>query len=177
VLDGVDLVHLNAGVTTGEGDIAAVTDEQYVRLRSINLDGVVFGARAAARDMAGRGGSIVATASVAGLLGFAPDPLYTAVKHGVVGLVRALGPALGPKGIRINAVCPGIVDTPLLPPGASARLHDAGYPLIDPAEVAAAVVAAATSGRTGECWTVLPGRDSQPFTFAPVDMPRPSAVE
>jgi NAD(P)-dependent dehydrogenase (short-subunit alcohol dehydrogenase family) len=157
-------------VATGERELAKVSDEQYRRLMSINVDGVVLGAREAARAMAGRGGAIVATASVAGLLGFAPDPVYTAAKHAVVGLVRALGPALQPDGITVNAVCPGIVETGLIPPEAAARLREAGYELIDPSEVAATVLAAATSGRTGECWTVLPGVESQPFDFARVDI-------
>jgi len=170
-LDGVDLVHLNAGVTTGERELAQVTDEQYRRLMSINLDGVVLGAREAARAMAGRGGAIVATASVAGLLGFAPDPVYTAAKHAVVGLVRALGPALEPDGITVNAVCPGIVETGLVPPPVADRLRDAGFPLLAPEAVAAAVYAAATSGRTGECWTVLAGVEPKPFDFAEVDIP------
>jgi NAD(P)-dependent dehydrogenase (short-subunit alcohol dehydrogenase family) len=170
-LDGIELVHLNAGVATGERELAKVSDDQYRRLMSINVDGVVLGAREAARAMAGRGGAIVATASVAGLLGFAPDPVYTAAKHAVVGLVRALGPALQPDGITVNAVCPGIVETGLVPSEVADRLRSAGYPLIDPSEVAAAVHAAATSGRTGECWTVLPGVEPEPFDFAVVDIP------
>jgi NAD(P)-dependent dehydrogenase (short-subunit alcohol dehydrogenase family) len=171
VLDGVDLVHLNAGVATGERDLAKVSDEQYRRLMSTNLDGVVFGAREAARAMAGRGGAIVATASVAGLLGFAPDPVYTAAKHAVVGLVRALGPALAPEGITVNAVCPGIVETGLIPPEMVGRLREAGVEVLDPATVAATVWAAATSGRTGECWTVLAGAEPRPFAFGVVDIP------
>ncbi len=170
-LDGVDLVHLNAGVVTGEGALADVTDEQYRRILGVNVDGVVFGAREAARAMAGRGGAIVATASLAGLLGFFPDPLYTLTKHAVVGLVRALGPALEPQGITINAVCPGVVETPLLSAEGAARLRAAGHELIDPASVAATVLAAATSGRSGECWTVLAGVESAPFSFARVDIP------
>jgi NAD(P)-dependent dehydrogenase (short-subunit alcohol dehydrogenase family) len=175
-LDGVDLVHLNAGVATGERDLANVTDEQYRRLMSINVDGVVLGAREAARAMSDRGGSdrggaIVATASVAGLLGFAPDPVYTAAKHAVVGLVRALGPALEPQGITVNAVCPGIVETGLVPSPIVDRLREAGVGVLDPAEVAAAVYAAAMSGRTGECWTVLSGVEPKPFDFAEVDIP------
>jgi NAD(P)-dependent dehydrogenase (short-subunit alcohol dehydrogenase family) len=170
-LDGADLVHLNAGVSTGERDLANVTDEQYRRLMSINLDGVVLGAREAARTMAGRGGAIVATASVAGLIGFAPDPVYTAAKHAVVGLVRALGPALEPDGITVNAVCPGIVETGLVPSAVVDRLREAGMGVLAPEDVAAAVYAAATSGRTGECWTVLAGVEPKPFDFAEVDIP------
>jgi NAD(P)-dependent dehydrogenase (short-subunit alcohol dehydrogenase family) len=168
-LDGVGLVHLNAGIVTGERELAKVSDDQYRRLMSVNVDGVVFGAREAARSME-RPGAIVATASVAGLIGFPPDPIYTAAKHAVVGLVRALAPALEPDGLTINAVCPGIVATGLVPPEVADRLRDAGYQLIDPDEVAATVWAAATSGRTGECWTVLPGQESEPFRFGDLDL-------
>ena len=170
-LEGVELVHLNAGVTTGERDLASVTDEQYRRLMSINLDGVVLGAREAARAMAGRGGAIVATASVAGLLGFSGDPVYTAAKHAVVGLVRALGPALDPEGITINAVCPAIVETGLVPADVVVRLREAGVEVLAAEDVARTVYAAATSGRTGECWTVLAGVEPEPFGFAEVAIP------
>ena len=89
----LDVVHLNAGVTTGEGDIRELTDAQYERVMRVNVDGVVYGARAAARSMAASGGgAIVVTASVAGLIGFSADPIYTLTKHAVVGLVRAERP-------------------------------------------------------------------------------------
>jgi NAD(P)-dependent dehydrogenase (short-subunit alcohol dehydrogenase family) len=168
-LDGVDLVHLNAGVVTGQGQLVDVTDEQFRRIMGVNVDGVVFGAREAARAMAERGGAVVATASLAGVLAFGPDPLYTLTKHAVVGLVRALGRSLEPQGITVNAVCPGIVETPLVSADGASRLREAGIALIDPDEVAAAVLAAATSGRTGECWTVIAGADPAPHAFAPVD--------
>lgn len=167
LLDGVELVHLNAGVVTGAvPDLAELTDEQYRRIMGVNVDGVVFGLREALRSMPD-GAAVVATASVAGLLGFAPDPIYTATKHAVVGLVRA---AAGGR-LRVNAVCPGIVATPLVGPEATAMLEAVGYQFIDPSQVADAVVAAATSGRSGECWTVLPGRENEPFTFAEVAIP------
>jgi NAD(P)-dependent dehydrogenase (short-subunit alcohol dehydrogenase family) len=169
VLDGVTLVHLNAGVTTGERDFAAVGDEQYRRILSVNVDGVVFGAREAARAMAGTGGAIVATASIAGIWPFAPDPIYTMTKHAVVGLVRSLAAPLGERGITVNAVCPGLVETGLIPPEAAATLRDAGLRLMDPSQVAEAVVAASSSGRSGECWTVLPDRPPTVHTFADVD--------
>ena len=113
------------------------------------------------------GAAVVATASVAGIWGFDRDPVYTLSKHAVVGLVRALA---GGR-LRVNAVCPGIVETPLGGPEATAMLQAAGYQFIDPSQVADAVVAAATAGRSGECWTVLPGRENEPFTFAEVALP------
>ncbi len=67
----VQLACLNAGVITGERDIAALTDEQYRRAVSVNVDGVVFGVRALARRMQ-RGSAIVATSSLAGLTEFRP---------------------------------------------------------------------------------------------------------
>ena len=166
LLDGVELVHLNAGVTTGALDLAQLTDEQYRRIMGVNVDGVVFGVREAFRSMPD-GAAVVATASVAGLLGFPPDPIYTATKHAVVGLVRAASTGR----LRVNAVCPGIVDTPLVGAEAKTVLEQIGYQFIDPSQVAEAVVAAATSGRSGECWTVLPGRDNEPFSFAEVAIP------
>lgn len=167
LLADIGLVHLNAGVTTGQGDPAVLSDDEYRRIMGVNVDGVVHGVREAYRSMPD-GGAVVVTASVAGLLGFAPDPIYTLTKHAVVGLVRAL--TAQPR-LTVNAVCPGIVETPLLGAEMATFLRDSGYQLIDPAEVASAVVAAATSGRTGECWTVLPGREPAPFAFAPVDIP------
>lgn len=165
---GLDVIHLNAGVTTGEGDIRNLTDAQYERIMRVNVDGVVYGARAAARAMSasGRsGGAIVATASVAGLIGFSPDPIYTLTKHAVVGLVRSLGPALAPLGITVNAVNPGIVDTPLVPDEVKPMLEAGGMKLIPPSQIADAVVAAITSGRTGECWACLRDQGNHPWTF------------
>jgi NAD(P)-dependent dehydrogenase (short-subunit alcohol dehydrogenase family) len=163
---GLDVIHLNAGVTTGEGDIRNLTDAQYERIMRVNVDGVVYGARAAAAAMAERGGgAIVATASVAGLIGFSADPIYTLTKHAVVGLVRALGPALAPLGVTVNAVNPGIVDTPLVPEEVKPLLEAGGMKLIPPSQIADAVVSAITSGRTGECWACLRDRANEPWTF------------
>src|SRR5436189_253206 len=85
--------------------------------------------------------------------GFAPaDPLYTLTKHAVVGLVRAVAPQLSERGIRINAVAPGFVDTPLLGDDGRARFVAAGFPLLRPEEVAEAVLAAAESNASGQVW-------------------------
>jgi NAD(P)-dependent dehydrogenase (short-subunit alcohol dehydrogenase family) len=165
-----DLVLLNAGVTTGEGELANLTDQQYARIIGVNINGVVFGARAAAAKMAGRGGTIVATASLAGLIGFAPDPIYTLTKHAVIGFVRAVAPQLELQGITINAVCPGVVDTPLVGDEGKSLLEAAGVPLIPAAQIAEAVVGAVRSGRTGEAWTCLPGRPAEVFNFPEIGL-------
>ena len=107
-LGGVDYVYLNAGVTTQEGDITSLTDDQYRRIMAVNVDGVVFGARALVPELVARGGgALVATASLAGLVAFAADPIYALTKHAVVGLVRGLALTLVDQGITVNAVCPG----------------------------------------------------------------------
>lgn len=153
----VDIAYLNAGVTTGEADIWNLTDEQYRRLLGANVDGVVFGTRALAPVIAGRGGgAIVVTASLAGLISFPLDPIYTLSKHAAVGFVRSVAPQLQTKGISINAICPGVVDTPLVGDGRE-MLRQAGFPLIDPDEIADAVINAITSGDTGQCWAVQKG--------------------
>jgi len=91
--------------------------ELYRRAMSVNLDGVVFGVHAVLPALRARGGgAIVATASLAGLTGVPLDPLYAANKHGVVGLVRSLGPTLSAEGIRINAVCPGFAESGMIAP-------------------------------------------------------------
>src|SRR5438105_976879 len=81
------------------------------------------------------GGSIVATASLAGLVAYATDPLYALTKHAVVGLVRGLAPLLAEHGVKINCVCPGITDTPMIGAARDA-LVETGFPLITPEEIA-----------------------------------------
>ena len=169
---GIDLAHLNAGVTTGESDITKVTDEIYARATGVNVDGVFFGVRAVVPAMAARGGgSIVATASLAGLIGFSPDPVYCLTKHAVVGLVRSLGPQLGEQGIVINAVCPSIVDTPLI---ADMRevLESSRFPLIDVEAVSTVVVELLGGDASGEAMVIQAGREALPFRFARPPGPR-----
>jgi NAD(P)-dependent dehydrogenase (short-subunit alcohol dehydrogenase family) len=172
----VDVACLNAGVVTGEADVTALSDEAYRRALAANVDGVVLGTRALARTMA-PGGSIVATASLAGLVPVESDPVYTLTKHAVVGFVRSVAPQLGARGIRINAVCPGIADTPMLPPEWRARLGDAGFPLLRPEEIAETVLAILRGDGTGEAWPVQPGRKPEPFRFPNVPGPRTPGAE
>ena len=79
--------------------MTAVTDESYRRIVSVNVDGVFYGVRAVVPSIEARGGgAIVATASLAGLISYSPDPVYAMTKHAVVGLVRALAPQLRSQG-------------------------------------------------------------------------------
>ena len=158
----VDVACLNAGVLTGE-----LTVESYRRAVSVNVDGVVLGVLRLREVM--REGAIVATASLAGLTGMPSDPVYSLTKHAVVGFVRSMAPQLEP--VRLNAVCPGLADTPMVD-GEREALEAAGFPLLAPDAVADAVWRAATSGRSGECWFVQPGREPAPFRFPHLPGPR-----
>ena len=159
----VDLACLNAGVTTGEDDVAKLTEEQYRRILRVNVDGVVFGVRRLSQLM--DGGAIVVTASLAGLTTMEIDPIYGGTKHFVVGFVRSVAKQLGERGITINAVCPAIVDTPLLGAGGAERVRAAGYELLGPEQVAEAILTAGRSGETGQAWPVIPGRPLAPYPF------------
>ncbi|HLX21566.1 MAG TPA: SDR family oxidoreductase, partial [Gaiellaceae bacterium] len=102
-----DAAFLNAGIGVGFPDVADLPDAAIDRIVRANLVGVVFGARECANRLMPRGGSIVCTASLAGLTGMPFDPMYTATKHAVVGFVRGAADGLSRHGIRINAICPG----------------------------------------------------------------------
>jgi len=169
---GIDLAHLNAGVMTGEADITKLSDDAYRRVMGVNVDGVVFGVRTLVPAMASRGGgAIVATASLAGLIGFSPDPMYCLTKHAVVGLVRSLEPQLAQLHITINAVCPSIVDTPLIG-DARDLLEQSGFPLIDASVVAEAVVDRLSGDETGQAMVIQAGREALAFRFARPPGPR-----
>ena len=168
-IGSVDLACLNAGILTAERNVRELSAEDYRKAVAVNVDGVVLGVLRLARVM--ERGSIVATASLAGLVGMPLDPVYSLTKHALVGFVRSVAQQLAP--VTINAICPGIADTPML------DMHDqralfaaAGFPLLCPEEVAEAMWRAAASDGTGECWFVQPGREPAPFTFANVPGPR-----
>jgi NAD(P)-dependent dehydrogenase (short-subunit alcohol dehydrogenase family) len=170
---GLDLVHLNAGVASGCGVGDDFDLERYRRARGINLDGVVFGIHAALPALRARGGgTIVATASLAGLMAVPPEPIYGATKHAVVGLVRSLGPALAADGVRINALCPGFADTALVE-DIREWVDAVGAPLLTVADVVDAFMSVVASDEVGQCWFVQPGRPSEPFAFRNVPGPRP----
>ena len=163
-----DAAFLNAGVTTGEADVAALGDEQYRRILRVNVDGVVLGVRELAARLMPNGGSIVATASLAGLTGSPLDPVYALTKYAVVGFVRSVAPQLKTKGIRINALCPAFTDTPLVVDELRGALP---APLIDPGFVAEAALRALHDEETGRAWVVQLNR-IEPFRYPGVPGPR-----
>ncbi len=110
----VDIVIANAGAAES-APLIETDSALWARMLAINLTGTFLTFREGLRRMERRGwGRLIAVASTAGLKGYAYVAPYCAAKHGVVGLVRALAQEIVGKGITVNAVCPGFMDTPLL---------------------------------------------------------------
>jgi len=168
---GIDLFFLNAGVSTGCGVADDFDLLRYRRAMGVNLDGVVFGVHAALPVLARRGGgSIVCTASMAGLTGTPFDPVYGANKHAVVGLARALGPALAPQGITVNAFCPGFAETKIIT-DLREVLDASGTPIIPVEKAGAAVLEIFDSTETGQAWLLQAGRDLMQYRFRGIPGP------
>jgi len=145
---GVDIVHNNAGLVSGEPLWPDITPETLLRVMGVNLGGVVVGTQMAIPYLRQRGGgAIVNTASMASLYPMVVDPIYSATKAGVTMFTRACAP-LAEEGIRVNAVLPGLVNTALLPKsGDGERWADWAYSardamgIMEPSVVADAVLA------------------------------------
>jgi NAD(P)-dependent dehydrogenase (short-subunit alcohol dehydrogenase family) len=177
-LGGVDIAFLNAGIAIGHPEIETLPDEVYRLIMRVNVDGVVYGARAAVRAMEGRGGgAIVATSSLAGLIPFPPDPVYDLTKHAVVGFIRSIAPGLLAKGITANTVNPGMTDTNIISDDAREVIRTANFPLMPASQIADAVFRIVTGGGTGECWVCQPGRDPEPYRFHDVPGPRTEGAQ
>jgi NAD(P)-dependent dehydrogenase (short-subunit alcohol dehydrogenase family) len=163
-----DAAFLNAGIGIGHPDVAELPDDELDRIVRANFLGVVYGTRECARRLMPNGGAIVATASLAGLVGMPYDPMYTATKHAVVGWVRSASAGLAARGIRLNALCPGFTDTPIVEDELRGQLP---VPLMEPSFVAQAALAALNDSETGRAWIVQPGR-IEPYSFRGVPGPR-----
>lgn len=169
---GLDIALLNAGVAGGFASWDDLDLERYRTMVGVNVDGVVFGVRAALPALRRRGGgAVVATASLAGLAPASATPVYALSKGAVVQFVRSMAPPLAVEGIRLTALCPGFVETPLLT-GMVERFHESGFPLLTADEVAAAAVDLALHGEAGACVICQPGRAPTAYAFRGVPGPR-----
>lgn len=110
----IDVLFNNAGVLGPEADLESLSRSERDQLLAVNVEGTWNGCRAALPAMKSRGrGAIVNMASVSGLRGSPSLATYSLTKGAIVGFTRALAGEAGPHGVRVNAVCPGVVDTDL----------------------------------------------------------------
>jgi NAD(P)-dependent dehydrogenase (short-subunit alcohol dehydrogenase family) len=134
----LDILFCNAGITLPK-TLAASNDEEIERLLAVNLVGPMYAARRAIALMLQQpnGGTILFTASKTGLVAQTDSPVYCASKGAIVMLAKALALDYATRGIRVNALCPGIIDTPMLrrfvdampDPAASWATHSAAQPM------------------------------------------------
>jgi NAD(P)-dependent dehydrogenase (short-subunit alcohol dehydrogenase family) len=162
-----DIVCLNAGVSTNSNVFGALTNypfehldnDSYQHIMSINVDGVVFGARAVIPGMVERkSGHILVTASLAGIVAIAADPIYGLTKHAMVGLTKSLGAALEPLGVCVSALCPAFLDTPLLSEETRQNLNSLGLGIMDVSIAGDLAMRALTERISGAQWIVMDGQ-------------------
>jgi NAD(P)-dependent dehydrogenase (short-subunit alcohol dehydrogenase family) len=166
-LGPAQVVIANAGIIGDGTEIAELEPAAWRRVIDVNLTGTFLTAKAAVPQLREAEGprSMVLVSSICGLTASQGFAAYNASKHGVIGLMRTLAHELGPEGVRVNAVCPGWVNTPML----AASLEDAeaddpsGFTsmnlierLIDPDEVTGAVVWLASPSAGAVTGVVLP---------------------
>ena len=123
----LDIVHLNAGtmlrpqgVSMSDDPLQHITAGRIEQVFAININGVALGLLATLDHLTAPGGDVVVTASIAGLTPYPADPIYSVSKHAVVALVANFAPLLDARGIRINAICPGGIETDMAPPDVKA---------------------------------------------------------
>jgi len=108
----IDILHNNVGIES-RADILDLAEDEWDRVMAVDLKSMMLASQAAVRKMLGRGGAITCVSSIAALRGH-QRTAYAAAKAGVIGLVITLAEQLGPQGIRVNAIAPGQVWTPMV---------------------------------------------------------------
>jgi NAD(P)-dependent dehydrogenase (short-subunit alcohol dehydrogenase family) len=142
---GLDILYNNAGIAVGVPGYPQAEIKRWRRVIEIDLFAVILGCHLAAPLMDPKGGAIINTASMAGLYPYKEDPVYGAAKAGVVNFTYSLAPWAAKRNIRVNCVCPGVVDTPLVRKGIEAAKRagqTAGVPstIMPPSAIANAVL-------------------------------------
>ncbi|MDQ2636116.1 MAG: mycofactocin-coupled SDR family oxidoreductase, partial [Actinomycetota bacterium] len=140
-LGRLDIVVANAGIGNGGQTLDKTSEDDWRDMIDVNLSGVWKSVKAAVPHIlsGGRGGSIILTSSVGGLKPYPHTGHYIAAKHGVIGLMRTFAVELGQHSVRVNAVCPTNVNTPLFMNDGTMKLFrpDLENPGVDDLAVAA----------------------------------------
>jgi NAD(P)-dependent dehydrogenase (short-subunit alcohol dehydrogenase family) len=161
----LDIVHNNAGIVGGEPEWPDTPAERVSAMIAVNLGGVIHGTRLACDAMRGRGGAVVNTSSTTALNPLPFDAVYAATKAGILHFTRSCAAMAANLGVRVNAVCPGITDTPIIAktgdgthpaPWLSGAL--ATRPMASPEDVAAAVVALAVDDTKAGDYVIVEGK-------------------
>lgn len=172
----LDVAFLNAGLYGAAEGLHTVDEALFDTLIAVNLKGAFNGIKAV-QPVIAQGGAVVVTASAAGVVGHPANPAYSAAKHGVVGLVKSCVDAFAARGARINALCPGGVETPLIGAADVAMIDPQDLPRVPlrgmgraqhVAEVALWLASPAAGFITGQAQVLDAALLS---TFAPVMLP------
>lgn len=172
----LDIAFLNAGLYGAAEGLDTVDEALFDKLIAVNLKGAYNGIKAV-QPVIAEGGAVIVTASAAGVIGHPANPAYSAAKHGVVGLVKSCVDAFAARGARINALCPGGVETPLIGAPDVAIVASADLPRVPlrgmgraqhVAEVALWLASPASGFITGQAQVLDAALLS---TFAPVMLP------
>ncbi|WP_116202814.1 glucose 1-dehydrogenase [Amycolatopsis circi] len=163
----LDMAFNNAGIQVPPTDAADETADAFDQVNAVNLRGVWAAMKHELQQMREQGsGAIVNCSSLGGLVGLPERAAYHASKHGVIGLTRSAAVEYAPRGVRINAVCPGVIDTPMV-----------ADMIENQAEAMAGIIKEQPIGRLGKAeevaaavlWLCSPGASFVVGTALPVD--------